>query len=102
MSGTSLDGVDLAELFFWEENQKISFRIGKTQTVPYSENWIKKLKNGINNFESELKMLNSEYTVLLGNIIKTFISDNKIEDITAISSHGHTILHQPEKGFTLQ
>lgn len=47
-------------------------------------------------------MLNSEYTVLLGNIIKTFISDNKIEDITAISSHGHTILHQPEKGFTLQ
>jgi len=102
MSGTSLDGIDLAELFFWEEKGKIFFEIGKTQTVPYSENWIKKLKNGINNSESELKVLNQKYTVLLGSVINTFISDNKIEGITAVSSHGHTILHQPEKGFTLQ
>lgn len=102
MSGTSLDGVDLAEIFFSEENEKISFEIGKTQTVPYSEEWIFKLKNGINYSEKELKILNSEYTVLLGNIITTFIAENKIENIDAVSSHGHTILHQPQNGFTLQ
>lgn len=102
MSGTSLDGVDLAELFFWEENGRIFFEIGKAQTVPYSEDWINRLQNGINNSEAELKVLNSEYTTLLGNIIKTFIQENNIDNIEAIASHGHTILHQPEKGITLQ
>jgi anhydro-N-acetylmuramic acid kinase len=102
MSGTSLDGVDVAELFFWEENEKISFEIGIAQTIPYSEDWINRLKNGINNSEAELKVLNSEYTTLLGNIIRTFIEENNIKNIDAITSHGHTILHQPEKGITLQ
>lgn len=102
MSGTSLDGVDLAEVIFSEENDRILFKIEKTQTVPYSEEWINRLKNGINYSEKGLKILNSEYTALLGNIIKTFISENKIENIEAVSSHGHTILHQPQNGFTLQ
>ncbi|MGE4347374.1 MAG: anhydro-N-acetylmuramic acid kinase [Flavobacteriaceae bacterium] len=102
MSGTSLDGVDLAEIIFSEESNKISFEIRKTQTVPYSKEWIFKLKNGINYSEKELKVLNSEYTVLLGNIIQTFISENKIENIDVVSSHGHTILHQPQNDFTLQ
>lgn len=102
MSGTSLDGVDLAELFFWEENEKISFEIGIAQTIPYSEDWINRLKNGINISDAELKVLNADYTQLLGNIIRTFIEENNIENVEAIASHGHTILHQPEKGITLQ
>src|SRR5690554_2535132 len=102
MSGTSLDGVDLAEISFSEKNEKITFKIGKTQTVPYAEEWIDKLKNGINYSEKKLKALNSEYTALLGNIIKTFIKQNQIEGIDAVASHGHTILHQPQNGFTLQ
>ena len=102
MSGTSLDGVDLAEISFSEENGKISFEIGKAQTVPYSKEWVFKLKNGINCSEKELKVLNSEYTVLLGNIIKTFIKENQIKNIDAVASHGHTILHQPQNGLTLQ
>src|SRR5690554_298412 len=102
MSGTSLDGVDLAEIYFSEKNEKITFEIGKTKTVPYSTEWVNKLKNGINYSEKELKVLNSEYTALLGNIIKTFITQNQIEGIDAVASHGHTILHQPQNGFTLQ
>lgn len=102
MSGTSLDGVDLAEIYFSEQSEKITFEIGKTQTAPYSTEWIKKLKNAINYSEKELKVLNSEYTALLGNIIKTFIEQNKIEAVDAVASHGHTILHQPQNGFTLQ
>lgn len=102
MSGTSLDGVDLAEVIFSEENGRISFEIGKTQTAVYSQTWIEKLKSGINYSEKELIILNWEYTVLLGSIIKSFISENKIKNIEAVASHGHTILHQPNKGFTLQ
>jgi len=102
MSGTSLDGVDLAEIIFLEEGKKIKFQIEKTQTVPYLQKWIEKLKNAINYTKKELKVINSEYTILLGNIISDFILQNQIKNIEAISSHGHTILHQPEKGITLQ
>ncbi len=102
MSGTSLDGVDLAEILFTEENEKITFEIGKTQTTPYSKEWVNRLKDGINYSEKQLKALNSEYTTLLGNIIKTFVEQNQIESIDAVASHGHTILHQPQNGFTLQ
>jgi len=102
MSGTSLDGVDLAEIIFLEEDKKINFQIEKTQTVSYSKKWIDRLKNAINYSEKELKVINSEYTIVLGNIINDFISQNRIKNIDAISSHGHTILHQPEKGISLQ
>jgi len=102
MSGTSLDGVDLAEIIFYLENQKIKFKIEITQTISYSEQWKEKLKNGIDYSEKELKVINKEYTFILGNIIKDFITKNQIKNINAIASHGHTILHQPEKGISLQ
>jgi len=102
MSGTSLDGVDLAEIIFYPENQKIKFKIEITQTIPYSEQWKEKLKNGTDYSEKELNVINKEYTVVLGNIIKNFITKNQIKNINAIASHGHTILHQPEKGISLQ
>ena len=35
-------------------------------------------------------------------MIRDFISRHDIQEIDAVCSHGHTILHQPEKGFTLQ
>ena len=50
----------------------------------------------------ELQKLNTDYTLLLGTIISDFIKKNKIETIDAVCSHGHTILHQPQNGITLQ
>lgn len=102
MSGTSLDGVDLAHIFFTENNGKWSFEIAEAVTVSYSEEWVKRLKAAVGFSKDELEVLNNEYTRLLGGIIKTFISDNAIQDLDAICSHGHTILHQPHNGFTLQ
>jgi anhydro-N-acetylmuramic acid kinase len=63
---------------------------------------ISKLKNGIHFNSSDLSELNIEYTNLLGNIISEFIVKNNISNIDAVCSHGHTILHQPQNGFTLQ
>lgn len=102
MSGTSLDGVDLAELYFWEDESKFYFEIGEAQTVSYAEDWVEKLKNAIHYSEGELEVLNREYTFLLGEIINQFIENHQIKDITAIASHGHTVLHQPQNGLTLQ
>jgi anhydro-N-acetylmuramic acid kinase len=102
MSGTSLDGVDLAEIKFQIKNNKWSFNILKSETIAYAPEWVQKLKEAVNYSDSELKELNENYTDLLGKIIKSFIDKNKIIDLDAVCSHGHTILHQPQNGFTLQ
>ena len=102
MSGTSLDGVDLAAIEFNLKNQKWSYKITKSETVSYSTEWVIKLKEALNYSESELIQLNENYTNLLGEIIKSFIVKNEISNLDAVCSHGHTILHQPQNGFTLQ
>ncbi len=102
MSGTSLDGVDLAHIKFEINHNKWSYEIDECDTISYSTEMISKLKNGINFNTTELSDLNIEYTNLLGNIISEFITKNNISNIDSICSHGHTILHQPQLGFTLQ
>lgn len=102
MSGTSLDGIDLAHIHFSVENEKWDFQIIESDTISYSDEWIEKLKNAVDFSPSELEKLNEDYTDLLGEIILGFINSNKIENIDAVCSHGHTILHQPQNEYTLQ
>ena len=102
MSGTSLDGIDLAHLNFEIINGKWNFQILESETIGYSQKWIDQLKIAVGFSELELQKLNIDYTILLGTIISDFINKNKIENIDAVCSHGHTILHQPQIGITLQ
>jgi anhydro-N-acetylmuramic acid kinase len=102
MSGTSLDGIDLAHLNFEITNGKWNFQILESETIGYSHEWIDRLKIAVGFSEPELQQLNKEYTLFLGNIISKFISKYKLESIDAVCSHGHTILHQPKNGITLQ
>ncbi|WP_374551472.1 anhydro-N-acetylmuramic acid kinase [Flavobacterium sp.] len=102
MSGTSLDGIDLAHIHFSIVNEKWSYEILECETVSYDENWLNKLKSAINFSTTELEQVNIDYTALLGRVIKDFISKYNLKNIDAVCSHGHTILHQPQNGFTLQ
>ena len=102
MSGTSLDGIDLAHLNFEIINGKWNFQILECETIGYSQKWIEQLKVAVGFSELELQKLNSDYTLLLGTIISDFIYKYKIENIDSVCSHGHTILHQPQNGITLQ
>lgn len=102
MSGTSLDGVDLAHIEFRLENNSWTFEIIESETIGYNQSWINQLKSAVDYNEMELEKLNQEYTKLLATIISNFIEKHKIENLDAVCSHGHTILHQPEKGWTLQ
>jgi anhydro-N-acetylmuramic acid kinase len=102
MSGTSLDGIDLAHIQFKIEDKKWSFEIIESETIGYSLDWINSLKVAVNFSINELDDLNQKYTQLLAEIISDFIKKYNIENIDAVCSHGHTILHQPQKGFTLQ
>jgi anhydro-N-acetylmuramic acid kinase len=102
MSGTSLDGVDLAHIHFTVIDRKWQYKILESETVSYSDDWLNKLRSAVDYSKAELAQLNKDYTQLLGNTIKDFIRKNNFVNLDAVCSHGHTILHQPQNGFTLQ
>lgn len=102
MSGTSLDGVDLAHIQFTVKNNAWTFEILESETIAYSSEWILQLKEAVDYTTGQLEKLNHDYTLLLAGIITGFIKKHAIEKLDAVCSHGHTILHQPQNGFTLQ
>ena len=102
MSGTSLDGVDLAHIQFEIKKEQWYFKILECETVSYSPEWITQLKIAVGFSKKELEILNQNYTQLLSKIISAFIEKYQITSLDAVCSHGHTILHQPQNGFTLQ
>lgn len=102
MSGTSLDGVDLAHIRFSVADDNWRFQILESETVAYSDTWVNRLKKAVDFSKSELQQLNAEYTDILAKIIADFIQKHQLDNLDAVCSHGHTILHQPQNGFTLQ
>jgi anhydro-N-acetylmuramic acid kinase len=63
MSGTSLDGVDLAHIQFTIENGKWSFTINENETIPYTEDWVNRLKKAINFSSDELHRSFSQHYI---------------------------------------
>lgn len=101
MSGTSLDGIDVAYVNF-TFSETWSYQITAAETIPYTQNWQKILSEAVNYDEHKLRKLDHDYTHLLGKVISEFLAKNDIFDPHAVCSHGHTIKHEPENGFTLQ
>lgn len=101
MSGTSLDGLDMALVEFWRENKKWHYKIIKSNTIEYSKLWVERLKNAHNISGEKLRELDIEYGHLLGKLSADFISAIQ-KPIELVSSHGHTIFHNPAGGYTLQ
>ena len=76
MSGTSLDGIDLALIDFWIDPWK--FNLVKTVTIPYSDQWIKILNNIYSQGTNKINEVDNKYTVFLGGIIRDFIINNQM------------------------
>jgi len=101
MSGTSLDGVDLALCRFELKRGRWSFDIEKSETVPYSFVQKKKLTGLMTASAETLAYENTGFGTLLGGLAKTFLAKHRLQ-ADFVSSHGHTIFHQPHRKFTLQ
>lgn len=101
MSGTSLDGLDLIYVTL-TYTDKWDFEIHFSETIPYSDYWFSILSDAVHTSKEDLLSLNESYTDELAMTINGFISKYDIIEIDAVCSHGHTVLHQPQNGFTLQ
>ncbi|CAD8171054.1 unnamed protein product [Paramecium octaurelia] len=102
MSGTSLDGIDLALIRFENINQQWHYKILSAQTYLYEQSWIDLLKNAHALQQCEIESFNLNYTHHLAQQINKFTSQFQDVKIDAICSHGHTIIHKPKEGITIQ
>lgn len=101
MSGTSLDGLDLAYCHIWEKNGAWVFDIKETKSVSYGSEMLNTLKDSISLSAEKLIELHNSYGTWLGEQALDFIQENNLE-VDYISSHGHTTHHRPEMGLTFQ
>lgn len=101
MSGTSLDGLDLCHVIFNLENLS-DFKIVNSISISYPSNISEKLNNIVEKKSDEINKIDIEYGTFIGESINKFILDFSLKNINLISSHGHTVFHQPDIGITLQ
>lgn len=101
MSGTSLDGVDVVFCEFSFENRKWLFEIVCGETIPYSKDWKQRLIACETASALEFQQTNIDYGFYLGERVRDFVAKHAIQ-ADFVSSHGHTIFHQPDKKLTVQ
>jgi anhydro-N-acetylmuramic acid kinase len=102
MSGTSLDGVDIAYCKFALKNKAWRFSIAAAQTFSYADRWQKRLSSAHLLSAGELLQMHAQYGKFVGQLCNQFIKQKKIKKVDLIASHGHTIFHQPKNNLTFQ
>jgi anhydro-N-acetylmuramic acid kinase len=101
MSGTSLDGMDIACCQFTHTKKGWSYRVDCAETVPYTSAWKKRLASVENLTAQDLAITDAEYGHLTGRLVADFIKRKRVRP-AFIASHGHTIFHQPQRHMTFQ
>lgn len=103
MSGTSLDGLDIAACRFSKFNDAWEYEIVATSCYQYSDEWKDRLRFAHNKL-SKIALLDHDFGSLSARYVLDFIKSHQlnVQNIDLIASHGHTVLHQPENCLTLQ
>jgi anhydro-N-acetylmuramic acid kinase len=103
MSGSSLDGLDIAFVHFEETAGKWQFEIQESACIPYPAEWKQKLSTVSSAFAKEYFLLHTAYGHWLGNRVNDFLEEKNLSyRVQLIASHGHTIFHLPDQRTTVQ
>ena len=101
MSGSSLDGLDLALVRFTSDEGRYTYHIVKAETLPYPPYWHDQLADAFQSKPEDLLPLDKEYGTYLGSQVKAFIEKHQVKP-DFVASHGHTVFHKPDQRYTLQ
>ncbi|MBY0427448.1 MAG: anhydro-N-acetylmuramic acid kinase, partial [Cytophagales bacterium] len=101
MSGTSLDGLDLALCDFECVEGNWKFQIMHAETIEYPKEWIERLLSMPSATAAKFAETDHQLGQWFGMEAKKFCDRSNIFP-DFVSSHGHTIFHQPHLGFTSQ
>lgn len=103
MSGSSLDGLDIAFTEFHENGGKWQFEIQQADCLAYTPEWRSKLEKAITLDAREYQLLHTDYGHYIGARINEFIDRHDLHyKVAVIGSHGHTTFHIPERRMTGQ
>ena len=101
MSGTSLDGLDMALCHFSNQNGRFNYQILHAETIVYPPLLQKQLVEAPLLSAEDYFKLHAEYGRFLGEACANFLKSRQLT-ADAIASHGHTVFHRPELGFSTQ
>src|SRR3954468_5144538 len=100
MSGTSLDGIDIAALTTDGERAVVA---GPAETFPYPAEFRERLRGALGGGpQPEIASVEAELTRLHADAVARFRERFPQVAIELIGFHGHTILHRPEQRRTWQ
>jgi len=100
MSGTSLDGIDVALL---KTNGELFCEAGPWASYPYGEGERKTIGSAYGQLEAD-PAIERLVTAQHGAAVRRFIDEQQIdpEAIDLIGFHGQTVFHDPDNGVTVQ
>ena len=101
MSGSSLDGLDMAACAFDDGQVNLQWNLLDFVTVPYSTQWHERLQNAPFVSGQELMHLDADYGTFIGHKVKEWMNGKNWVG-ACVASHGHTVFHEPALGFTTQ
>lgn len=109
MSGSSLDGLDVAYCHFNCDKNKEGFKIEnwemlQAETYAFSDFWKARLRSLPAGSAFDLMDAHVAFGAYMGEMVNRFLFEKNIDkkNVDLIASHGHTIFHEPAKGFTTQ
>lgn len=103
MSGSSLDGLDIAFVELLEQSGKWSYELRHKACYPYSEQWVLSLRTAHTLSARDYLLLNTAYGKLTGDYVNQFIAEHALDfQVQLIASHGHTAFHLPAQQMTAQ
>lgn len=103
MSGSSLDGLDIAYVYLHESGGKWEYEIINAECYEYTIEWRERLLKAPGLSALDYQLLDSEYGYFIGTQINGFIEKYSLHhNVHLIASHGHTVFHFPEKRITHQ
>jgi anhydro-N-acetylmuramic acid kinase len=103
MSGSSLDGLDMVYVTFLEQGGQWSFTLGAAECIPYSTQWVERLRNATELSARDYCLLHTDYGRWLGEQVNAFIDRHQLHyKVAVVGSHGHTTFHLPTRYMTGQ
>lgn len=100
MSGTSMDGLDIAYCTFYK-NGKWNYDMPEYDHVPYPDKLYNSIVDVYKGTAAELTELDHRLGVWVGKQVAKFIEERNVHPMLVVS-HGQTIFHRPDLGYTLQ
>ena len=103
MSGSSLDGLDVAFAELEENGGQWNFEIKAAKCFEYDDVWKNKLQNAVHLNAHNYFLLNSDFGKFCAEKINLFIEENALQyQVQLIGFHGHTTFHSPKENVTAQ